>query len=371
MGYNKITMERKDMKIKHLQMQRYMQNKEIQECYNSLKTYEQKLEFIYQLLKQTQERTLAFKNNEFFTKTTLNDLSAKLKEISNLDEVSFIKFISEKIVKPININIGHVKLDVKTTNSQNEELNSIVQNSDKNIDKKEKLQSENEKNIDKNLTYKMIDDKTLIIKIRSFKKNCLIDDKKIIEEIKSLEKTENFSNVIFDIRGNGGGTDEYSTLFSSFANKDIIENTSYQNTTSNQVDSFSDIIIKKGTGKEYNKFLLVDRVCYSTADSFARIFKKTNFATLVGETTKGEGFGLTPFKCELTSSNNFIKGDKKLESVSLVFPIECPVNEKGQEDFSEFYTEPNIKCNSEMALEVALNHIKDKSIEKNNIEFQM
>lgn len=41
------------MEVKHLLTQRYLQNKEIQKEYNSLKTYEEKLEVVYNILKQT------------------------------------------------------------------------------------------------------------------------------------------------------------------------------------------------------------------------------------------------------------------------------------------------------------------------------
>ena len=359
------------MEVKHLLTQRYLQNKELQKEYNSLKTYEEKLEFVYNILKQTQEKTLEFKQNDYFTNTSIEDLEESLKKVSNLDDFSFLNFVNDKVIKPINTDIAHVRLDIKTSNIANDELNDNNEKTSENIVKKETTRSENVENKEKNITYKKANDKTLIIKIKSFKGKYLQDDQKTIEEIKNLEKTGNLSNVIFDIRRNDGGTDEYSSLFSIFANKDVIEDSSFKNTISGNIDSFKNTIVKKGTNKEYNKYLLVDKNCYSTADAFARNFKKTNFATLVGETTKGEGFGLTPFKCELASFDNAIKGDKKLENVSIHFPIECPVDKKGQEDFSEFYTEPNIKCNSEKALEVALNHIKNKSIEKDAIEFQM
>ena len=359
------------MEIKHLLTQRFLQNKELQKEYNSLKTYEEKLEFVYNILKQTQEKTLEFKQNDYFTNTSIEDLEEALKKVSNLDDFSFLNFVNDNIIKPINTDIAHVRLDVKTTNIQIDKLNAGNEKDTENLNEKEIRQSEYAKNKEKNITYKKIDDKTLIIKIKSFKGKYLQDDQKTIEEIKNLEKTGNLSNVIFDIRGNDGGTDEYASLFSTFANKDVIEDSSFKNTISGKIENFKNTIVKKGTDKEYNKYLLVDKNCYSTADAFARNFKNTNFATLVGETTKGEGFRLTPFKCELASFDNLTRGDKKLESVTLAFPVECPVNEKGQEDFSEFYTKPNIKCNSEKALEVALNHIKNKSIEKDAIEFQM
>lgn len=44
------------MEIKHLLTQRLLQNKELQKEYNFLKTYDDKLKFVYNLLKQTQEK---------------------------------------------------------------------------------------------------------------------------------------------------------------------------------------------------------------------------------------------------------------------------------------------------------------------------
>lgn len=359
------------MEVKHLLTQRYLQNKEIQKEYNSLKTYEEKLEFVYNILKQTQEKTLDFKQNDYFVKNSIEDLEESLKKVPNLDDFSFLNFVNDKVIKPINTDIAHVRLDIKTSNIAKDELNDSNEKTSENIVKKETTQSENVENKENNITYKKADDKTLVIKIKSFKKKYLEDDQKTIEEIKNLEKTEDLSNVIFDIRGNDGGTDEYSTLFSAFANKDVIEESRFKNTISGDIDSLKNTIVKKGTDKEYNRYLLVDKDCYSTADAFARNFKNTNFATLIGETTKGEGFGFTPFKCELASFGNAIKGDKKLENVTIYFPIECPVNEKGKEDFSEFYTKPNIKCNPEDALKVALNHIKNRTKEMDENVMQM
>lgn len=131
-----------------------------------------------------------------------------------------------------------MRLDIKTSNISKDELNVINEKTSENIVKKETTQCENVKDKEKNITYKEIDDKTIIIKIKSFKGKYLQDDQKTIEEIKNLEKTGNLSNVIFDIRGNDGGTDEYASLFSTFANKDVIEDSSFKNTISGNIDSF-------------------------------------------------------------------------------------------------------------------------------------
>jgi C-terminal processing protease CtpA/Prc len=51
-----------------------------------------------------------------------------------------------------------------------------------------------------------------------------------------------------------------------------------------------------------NIYLLVNRQVYSSAESFAVFAKSTGFATLIGETTRGDGIGIDPALCSLPNS---------------------------------------------------------------------
>ena len=114
-------------------------------------------------------------------------------------------------------------------------------------------------------------------------------------------------------------------------------------------DSFT--AIPKGTNKEYNKFLLVNNKCFSGADSLTRLCKKSHFAKIIGENTRGEGYGLTPLF--LTINTKF--------PLMLRFTVEAPINELEQIDYkNEYNVTPDISCPGNNALNVALDIIKKK-----------
>ena len=91
------------------------------------------------------------------------------------------------------------------------------------------------------------------------------------------------------------------------------------------------------------------------------LFKQTGFATIIGESTKGEGYGATPFSLHISSeeyNGKYQKEGRKKIGMSLVFSIEAPININGEIDYqNNYHTIPDIACKSKDALMVAMNQI--------------
>ncbi len=85
-------------------------------------------------------------------------------------------------------------------------------------------------------------------------------------------------------------------------------------------------------------WLLTDKKVYSSSEGFAVFCKKTGFATLVGERTGGDGIGITPFHAKLPESGMIIR-----------YSGIMGLNPDGGSN-AEYHTEPDVKCEPEMAL---------------------
>ena len=223
---------------------------------------------------------------------------------------------------------------------------------------------------------------TLCIKIKSFSSKHLEEDKEIFERIEKYLSKKATKNIIFDIRGNTGGTDEYFRNFSIFTSNDVVFSDRFRNLLSNENQEITHTVIPASvSAQDYNRYLLVDRKVFSTAETLSMICKSSGFAKVVGEITGGEGFGLTPYSLNIVDKNTkFIKKENNktysLSGIKMSFPVEAPINEDGEIDYEGFYkTIPDIICNSEKgedALEVALKDIeskeKNKRIEEKDFE---
>lgn len=169
------------------------------------------------------------------------------------------------------------------------------------------------------------------------------DDMEIISEyIKTLK---NHEAIIIDIRGNSGGSDEYWTELISriipreynksgyilFRDSEIVNdyiksrkiNVSNikelpEKIVSNGPDEVSSdfeyfikndrkIIKKDSINFEGDIYLLVDNVVYSSAESFSIFCKENGIATLIGETTGGDGGGYDPILFNLKNSGLIVR----------------------------------------------------------------
>lgn len=185
-------------------------------------------------------------------------------------------------------------------------------------------------------------DKAAYLSISSFEHSADQDMGKIKP---FLEGIKDYKTLIIDIRGNDGGDSAYWTSYllpmliskpvsskmyfvyrgGSFSEKFL------KGYFGNEFDNFIPIsnIDKEGLKnmppeiksqfKYYDKsdfkieprdsvnfkgkiYLLVDKFVYSAAETFATYAKHSGFATLVGETTAGDGIGISPFLCTLPNS---------------------------------------------------------------------
>lgn len=160
-------------------------------------------------------------------------------------------------------------------------------------------------------------------------------------------------NIIIDIRGNAGGTDEYFQLFSFFSSRDLENRMRWRNLFTNINERLTEKQICKGSNESFNIVLLIDGNVFSTADGLAKYFKRTGFATLIGEDTKGEGDGLTPIEIKLKTGIN----------VSISLPVEAPINELGEIDYTKYNTKPDIYCKEgQDLLQLAKDVLLDKYI---------
>lgn len=166
----------------------------------------------------------------------------------------------------------------------------------------------------------------------------------VVEYIQTLK---NHQALIIDIRGNGGGSDGYwSNIVSRLIKEDVKTNgymlfRSDNEVVKNYVDKRGIAIepidnlpkeVKKNAPIEVsqkftgyssfvergiqpyesinfdgNIYLLVDEFVYSSAESFAIFCKDSKLATIIGETTKGDGGGYDPLIFNLKNSGLLVR----------------------------------------------------------------
>lgn len=189
----------------------------------------------------------------------------------------------------------------------------------------------------------ILPDEVAYLKIHSMDGNRVEEDGKEIrrfyEEIKDYEK------LIIDIRGNTGGSDYYwqENVISPLAKKSITVSNylfirgdygnPFYRARGIKLKPISDLdenVLKKmpeEIKRDFHKFwkvnktikpkdpidfkgkiyLLVDSRVYSSSESFAAFCKDSGFATLVGETTGGDGIGIDPLFFSLPNSGIVIR----------------------------------------------------------------
>jgi hypothetical protein len=246
----------------------------------------------------------------------------------------------------------------------------------------------NNRNKENNLNYKIIEDNEIAyLSVKSFAYELIEDDKPII--YKFLSEVNQYPYLIIDIRGNGGGATKYwrenivapltkkkikATLYlalrngqytvpflnyyyggvkSLFVNKikfdRLPENKNYPYELKTQFENFieADITVEPNNPVDFNGkiFLLVDGRVFSSAEQFAIFSKVTNWATLVGTVTRGDGIGINPIVVALPNSGLVVS-----------FPTVMGLNPDGSSN-EEMKTVPDILINTnngEDALEKTL-----------------
>ncbi len=190
--------------------------------------------------------------------------------------------------------------------------------------------------------------KVAYLGISSFNTFNIEGDIKIITPF--LKKVKNYKALIIDIRGNGGGDDSYWSnnlvplltdrnlscdwyflfrggnyaehfikyrLGDDYKNLQPIDNIfseDLKNYPEEVKSDFKKYLKYKKTvpskiyvGFQGKIYLLVDKYVYSSSEMFATFAKSTKFATLVGETTGGDGIGMEPLICVLPNSGHIFR----------------------------------------------------------------
>ena len=162
---------------------------------------------------------------------------------------------------------------------------------------------------------------------------------------KYIKTLENYKAIVIDIRGNSGGSDEYWTEVISriipksyntsgyilFRDSDIIND--YIKSRKINTEDIKDLpkeIVNNGPDEIMSEFkyfvkndriietkdsinfkgniyLLVDNVVYSSAESFSIFCKESGIATVIGETTGGDGGGYDPVLFKLKNSGLIVR----------------------------------------------------------------
>jgi hypothetical protein len=240
--------------------------------------------------------------------------------------------------------------------------------------KLDKLISENDVNktiTTENVTLTIIEKNNIaLIKINSFDFLLLENDKQKI--LKYLKKINNYNNLIIDIQDNGGGSSNYwkSCIIPALIDKPIITKqylafrngnliNDYFNTLKFEKSEFESVINLSNCPPELNStdffifqgkdtilpisnnhfkgkiYLLINEVVFSATDGFANFCKESKFATVVGETTRGDGIGMDPIIVCLPNSKVLVR-----------FPFEMGLNSDGSSNF-ETKTIPDIEIKAE------------------------
>lgn len=217
------------------------------------------------------------------------------------------------------------------------------------------------------LKFEIMQENTIAyVKLPSFSQDRVKKDKK--ELFKFYKKIKDYPFLIIDIRGNSGGSDfywienivepltnetikfkrystykggKYSMPFIKarvdqlFSISKLPKKSSYPPEVKRSFKYFSQEIIKiePKNSVNYNGkiYVLTDEDNFSAAESFAMFCKSTNWATLVGEKTGGDGVGFDPIFYALPNSGLLIR-----------FPIAMGLNSDGSANY-EKCTVPDIK----------------------------
>lgn len=342
---------------------------QLQEHFNSLQTYEEKFSFIYNLFISSQKSYIQakgdFDERKFldsnFKKELMEKLVERQRELgSKFNDSAFVDFINDNIAS--RQSCPHVKVDVKDKSQINS--NSMQENKEEIVDSNILMQN-------KNIIVRIMED-SLILEIKSFARKNLKQDITIFNKLNDyLKENGVIQNIIIDIRGNGGGSDEYFDYLSIFSDETISYTAQYHDNIleKNIEDTYT--VMEPKTSKHYNRYLLTDGQVFSTADILARICKQTNFATVIGQPTKGEGYSsITPYNIDIMSSGEAYKGKYSLlydgtgYGATFKFSGDSPINGNGQIDYSNYNVTPDIVCKGSDALQVAFREIDKKKSSK-------
>lgn len=204
----------------------------------------------------------------------------------------------------------------------------------------------------------------------------ITDPTEYLNTIADYLNSNNTSDLIIDIRGNKGGSDEWFSLLSMFSDKEYIHNYSVDSTIGKQSygetneiindqgedidtslkrlqDSTSSldcsVFIGNGNSTIKNRYLLINSDNYSVCDTLSKFSNKTGFATTIGSHTSGDGFGVTPY--------SFTTDILRRNNAKIVIPSTFY-------DLNEFQTEPRIKTKDDLLMPYEYGTYKDNELKQ-------
>lgn len=183
------------------------------------------------------------------------------------------------------------------------------------------------------------ENKIAYLKVKAMSSDTLQSDKKKILDF--YEKIKDYPYLIIDIRGNGGGNDEYwrsnitapliqegksSSIAMAYKGKyikpflrgrgittDSIEKlpekfgSKYTASMERFLTTSTKVTPQNSVGFKGKIYLLVDDYVYSSSESFAAFCKGSGFAQIVGTTTGGDGIGIDPCVMALPNSGLVVR----------------------------------------------------------------
>ncbi|MFL0267984.1 S41 family peptidase [Candidatus Clostridium radicumherbarum] len=181
--------------------------------------------------------------------------------------------------------------------------------------------------------------KIAYLKVKSMSNITLISDRTLILEF--FKSIKDYPYLILDIRGNGGGTDNYweenvvaplivkktssinamayrgSYIKTFMRGRGIITKPisglpeQFKSRYTSEMESFitapTSVSPENSVGFNGKIFLLVDDAVYSSSESFAAFCKGTGFAEIVGTNTGGDGIGIDPCVMALPNSGLVVR----------------------------------------------------------------
>lgn len=220
---------------------------------------------------------------------------------------------------------------------------------------------------------------TAYIKINSFASRHIKPDSSVLE--KAFKDFRDYENIVIDVRGNGGGNEEYymenivpyiiserksANFYILFRHgnyikpflkdrgfkymlkdgdlkltealpKDITLSKEYRENFGFFLINSRNIKPTKYTGFKGKIFILTDHHTYSAAETFSAYAKATNMGTIVGTTTGGDGVNIDPCVLALKNSGLVVRF-----AMSMGINADGSINEESHTT-PDIYVEQNLK----------------------------
>lgn len=336
------------------------------------------------------EATTSDLKYRFAIKSILSDLNNGHVEIIN--QYYYLKILNEFGDLGLQAWVDEINVDV-AANRYDVDLTQIQKDEEDDIDSPVEVETSVTSTV---VTEIIEEEKIAYMKIPTFDFMQMEVDHDIIENF--MMQVNDYPYVILDIRGNSGGSEaywmemivpylisepvSYKTYYMyrggefelDFLNYKAAENgeeqegglipfknvsdvfeEEYINNLPTELDTDFNYYIGSVRVFEPNEksnfngkvFLLVDRAVYSSSEAFAVFAKETDFATLVGEVTGGDGIGTNPLVVTLPNSGLVIR-----------FPITMGLTSEGFCN-EEHKTVPDVITDSSDAKNVVLEMIEE------------